>query len=502
MNFRNRTAQGVMAGAVAMVLIASAYVLTSSIGPVSAQADDAINALKQQGEAFAAVSAKASPAVVFLRVERESTIRDSQGREIPFDDMGPRGEEFFRRFFPQEEPGSMPKQIGQGSGFFISEDGYLLTNNHVVGGADKLTVYTSDGDEYEAEVIGTDPGTDIALIKVDGSGFPYLELGDSGRLQVGEWVLAIGSPFGQTNSVTAGIVSAKGRTQMRILGQNGYENFIQTDAAINPGNSGGPLIDLDGDVVGVNTAIISRSGGYNGIGLAVPVNMASFVMEQLRDDGFVTRGFLGVKIETLEPDMAEGQGLKRGANGVFVQEVVPDMPAEEAGIKSQDIIVSLNGDEVVDSGDFRNKISMVRPGKKVALVVLRDAQRKSIDVRVGKLPEDPSQLARADARNDQDPSALKDVGIRIQNLDEEIAETLGLEGESGVLISHVTPGGPAFEKGVRRGSLIQEMNSMPIANTNEFWQAVEKVPVDRKVVVMHIFDGEFSRYVALPKPTK
>lgn len=499
MNTKNRTAQGAIAGAVAMVLVAFTFALTSSFGPVSAQADDAINALKQQGEAFSAVSAKASPAVVFLRVERESTMRSSRGREIPDDTLSP---EMFRRFFPQEEPGSMPKQIGQGSGFFISEDGYLLTNNHVVGGADKLTVFTNDGDEYEAEVVGADPNSDIALIKVDGKGFPYLEFGDSGELQVGEWVLAIGSPFGQTNSVTAGIVSAKGRTQMRILGRDGYENFIQTDAAINPGNSGGPLIDLDGNVVGVNTAIISRSGGYNGIGLAVPVNMASFVMEQLREDGYVTRGFLGVKIETLDPDMAEGQGLKRGANGVFVQEVVPDMPAEEAGIKSQDIIVSLNGDEVVDSGDFRNKISMVRPGKKVALVVLRDAKRKAIDVRVGKLPEDSSQMARAGSREDDEPSALKELGITIQNLDEEIAETLGFEGKSGVLVSRVTPGGPAFEKGLRRGYLIQEVNKTPIANLNEFRQAMDKVPEGQRVIVMHVFDGEFSRFVALPRPSK
>jgi len=503
MSSHKRTVQ-VLIGAVAIALAAFAYIGSSTGGSVSAQADDAINALKQQGQAFSAVSAKASPAVVFVRVEREreNTMRDSRGREIPFDELGPRGEEFFRRFFPDEDPGSRPKQIGQGSGFFVSSDGYLLTNNHVVGGADKVSVFTNDGDEYEAEVVGTDPNTDIALIKVDGDGFPYLELGDSSGLQVGEWVLAIGSPFGQTNSVTAGIVSAKGRTQMRILGQNGYENFIQTDAAINPGNSGGPLIDLDGNVVGVNTAIISRSGGYNGIGLAVPVNMASFVMEQLKDGGSVTRGFLGVKIENLDPDMAEGQGLKRSANGVFVQEVVPDTPAEEAGLKSQDIIVKLNGDEVLDSGDFRNKISMVRPGRKVSLVVLRNTREREFDVRVGELPEDPTQLARAESQREEEPSALKELGIYIQNIDDEIAEELGYKGVNGVLISRVVPGGPAFEKGLRRGNLIQEVNDTQVGNRREFFQALDKIPADKRVIVLHVSDGEFSRYVALPRPKK
>ncbi len=497
-----RTAQMAIVGAVAVILVASVSVLTPTGGPVSAQADDAINALKQQGQAFAAVSAKASPAVVFVQVEREveRSIRDSRGREIPLDKLGPQGE-FFRRFLPDESEAPQ-RQRGQGSGFFISADGYLITNNHVVGGADKVSVFTNDGDEYEAEVIGADPQSDIALIKVDGTGFPYLEMGDSNRLQVGEWVLAIGSPFGQTNSVTAGIVSAKGRTGMRILGQQGYENFIQTDAAINPGNSGGPLIDLDGQVVGVNTAIISRSGGYNGIGLAVPVDMASFVMEQLKDGGSVTRGYLGVMIERLDPDMAEGQGLKRGANGVFVQKVMPETPAAEAGLQSQDIIVKLNGDEVLDSGDFRNKISMVRPGKKVSLVVLRNARPQEFDVRVGKLPDDPTQLARAGSRREEEPSALKEIGISIQNLDEDIAAQLGFEGERGVLVSRVTPGGPAFLKGIRQGNLIQEVNDTPVANDQEFLQAIDEIPASKRVIVLHVFDGELARYVALPRPKR
>lgn len=505
MNTRKRIAQAMMIGASAMILLASAYVLTSS-GLVSAQADDGITALKQQGQAFAAVSAKASPAVVYIRVEREGKLRAPRGRgnprENPFDKLSPEEEELFRRFFPEQDIGPIPRQIGQGSGFFVSQNGYLLTNNHVVAGADAVFVFTNDGDKYEAEIIGTDPQTDIALIKVDGNDFPYLELGESESVQVGEWVLAIGSPFGQTNSVTAGIISATGRTNIRILGRGGYEDFIQTDAAINPGNSGGPLVNLDGYVIGVNTAIISRSGGYNGIGLAVPVDMAAFVMEQLKDGGSVTRGFLGVRIENLDPDMAEGQGLKRGANGVFVQEVLPGRPAAEAGLKAQDIIVKLNGDDVVDSGHFRNAISMVRPGKKVSLVVLRNTRMRKFDVRVAELPEDPDQIARAGAQREFEPTALKELGITIQDLDEEVAELLGLEGERGVLVSHVTPGGPAHRKGIRRGNLIQEVNDTAVSNRREFEQAIDKLPAGRSVIVLHVFDGEFSRYVALPRPSK
>ncbi len=502
MSIYKRTAQLMFVSAVAVVLVASVSMLTSTGGVVSAQADEAIHALKQQGQAFAAVSAKASPAVVFVQVEKEveRSVRDSRGHEIPLDKLGPQGE-FFRRFLPDEsqEPQRMR---GQGSGFFISEDGYLITNNHVVGGAAKVMVVTNDGDEYDAEVIGADPQSDVALIKVEGNGFPYLELGDSNNLQVGEWVLAIGSPFGQTGTVTAGIVSAKGRTNMRILGQTGYENFIQTDAAINPGNSGGPLIDLDGRVVGVNTAIISASGGYNGIGLAIPVRMAKFVADQLKDGGTVTRGFLGVQIENLDPDMAEGLGLERHANGVFVQQVMPDTPASDAGLKSKDIIVRLNGDEVVNSGDFRNRISMVRPGNKVSLVVLRNTREKEVDVRVGELPEDPAQTARAQSSRKDEPSALKELGISIQNLDDDIASQLGYEGQEGVLVSRVKPGGPAFDKGIRRGNLIQEVNESAVTNTEEFLQALDKIPADQRVVVLHVSDGDSARYVALPMPKK
>jgi serine protease Do len=495
-----RTAHALTVGAAAALLLAAAYVISPN-GPVSAQSDEAITALKQQGEAFAAVSAKASPAVVFVRVEREreNPFRDSRGKQLD-----PRSEEFFRRFLP---PGSMDNMemqpvVGQGSGFFISEDGYLITNNHVAGDATDLKVYTTEGDEYEAELVGTDPQSDIAVLKVEGDGFPYLELGDSDSVQVGEWVLAIGSPFGQTNSVTAGIVSATGRTAMRILGQDGYEDFIQTDAAINPGNSGGPLIDLDGRVIGVNTAIISRSGGYNGIGLAIPVDMAAFVVDQLKDSGTVTRGFLGVQIANLDPDMAEGQGLKRNADGAFVHSVVEGSPADKAGLKAQDVIVELNGDTVVDSGDFRNKISMTKPGTKVSLVVMRDAKRQNVDVRIDSLDEDVLRTARAEASEDRDPSSVSELGIWLQDLDEDIAEQLGYAGEAGVLISRVKPGSPAFEKGLRRGNLIQELNDTPVSNLREFKEAMDKIPASKRVIVIHVSDGQSSRYVALPRPEK
>jgi len=327
---------------------------------------------------------------------------------------------------------------------------------------------------------------------------PYVELGDSDNLRVGEWVLAIGSPFGQSNSVTAGIVSAKGRTNMRILGQDGYEDFIQTDAAINPGNSGGPLIDLDGRVVGVNTAIISRSGGYNGIGLAVPVNMASFVVEQLREGGTVTRGFLGVQIENLDADMAEVSGLDRTTNGIFIQGVLEKSPADEAGLKERDVIVKLNGDQVISSSDFRNKISMTRPGKQVELVVMRGSREKALDVRVGELPE--SEEMRTARRGSTAPETMKKLGIAVQDLDNDAAEALGYKGESGVLITQVTPGSPAFEKGLRRGDLIQEVNDQQVGNLDEFQEIMDNVPDDKRVILLLVLSRDSTRYVAVPKP--
>jgi serine protease Do len=491
---RKRVLQSLGVAAVAVALIVSLYALPHATGPVSAQADEAIQALKQQGQAFAAVSEQTSPAVVFIRVEKEveSPFRDSRGQQLPFERFGPRG------LIPPQLMPDMPRlQQGQGSGFIISEDGYIISNNHVVGGADSVEVYTHDGNEYGAEVIGTDPATDIALLKIDADGLPYLPLGDSDNLRVGEWVLAIGSPFGQSNSVTAGIVSAKGRTNMRILGADGYEDFIQTDAAINPGNSGGPLIDLDGKVVGVNTAIISRSGGYNGIGLAVPINMASFVAEQLRDSGEVTRGFLGVQIENLDADMAEVSGLDRSTNGIFIQDVMEPSPAKEAGLEARDVIVKLNGDQVINSSDFRNKISMTRPGTKVELTVMRGSRERDIDVRVGELPQ--AEELRTAQRGPAGPEAMKELGITIQELDEDTAVALGYEGQSGVLIARVQPGSPAFEKGLRRGDLIQEVNDQAIGNLDDFKEIMENMDEDKPLLLL-VLSGESTRFVAVPRP--
>jgi len=274
------------------------------------------------------------------------------------------------------------QQRGQGSGFIISKDGYILINNHVVGDADLIKVKLSDGREFKAKVIGTDPQSDVAVIKIDATNLPVLRLGDSDKLEVGEWVIAIGNPFGLSQTVTVGVVSAKGRSR---IGINDYEDFIQTDAAINPGNSGGPLVNIHGEAVGMNTAIFSRSGGYMGIGFAIPINMAKAIKDQLLKKGKVTRGWLGVVIQDIDEELAKSFGLEK-TEGVLIAEVSEGSPAEKAGLKQGDIILRLNGKKVDDLGELRNKIALTAPGTKVKLEVLRENKRRTIQVTIGEQP--------------------------------------------------------------------------------------------------------------------
>ncbi|RLB71203.1 MAG: serine protease, partial [Deltaproteobacteria bacterium] len=322
--------------------------IDGSLSTRTASAQDAgLENLRETGKAFRSVAKQVGSAVVFIKVEKEVKQRgmgsDSFGGS-PFND------ELLRRFFgqpPQQKrsPHQTPKHnaAGQGSGFIVSSDGYIMTNNHVVADADKVTVQLLDGSEYEAKIIGTDPPTDVALIKIDvDEKLPALKLGDSDQLEVGDWVLAFGNPFGLSHTLTAGIVSAKGRSGM---GLSDYENFIQTDAAINPGNSGGPLVNLDGEVVGMNTAIYSRSGGYMGIGFAIPINMAKNIRQQLIQDGGVTRGRLGVYIQDLNKDLAESFGINQH-EGILVAQVLEDSPAEKAGVQQGDVILKLDGEKV------------------------------------------------------------------------------------------------------------------------------------------------------------
>jgi serine protease Do len=443
------------------------------------------------GDAFAQIADKVSPAVVGIKAETKVAQGPSGLREWPID---PFGDDFFDYFFRRQRPRQRSpryrKQVSQGSGFIISPDGYILTNNHLVGKTEEIMVKLADDKEFEARLIGADPDSDVAVIKIEAEGLKCLELADSDKLKVGEWVIAIGNPFGFSHTVTAGIVSAKGRSG---VGLAAYEDFIQTDAAINPGNSGGPLLNLDGEVVGINTAIISRSGGNMGIGLAIPVNMAKGIYEQLIESGTVTRGFLGVNIQDLTADLAESLGLERETKGVIIPQVSKDSAAEKAGVEKGDIVVELNGQKVEDKDVFRNQIAMLKPGTKVELVVLRDGKRKSLTVELGQKPQDQQAAAAGGAE------AEKTLGIGVTNLSDKLAERLGFEGLSGVVVESVEPDSLAAEKGIAAGMLIMEVNRKPVKNTKKFDKAVKQAVKGGKVLLL-VNNGTYSQYVLLKLP--
>lgn len=338
---------------------------------------DEIKQLKNIGKAFTSVAKKSSPMVVFIQTEAEVD----------------RGTGHYRdHFFFPETPGR--KQIGQGSGFVISSDGHIVTNNHVVAGASRVKVTFLDGKSVTATVLGTDKHTDIALIKVELKDLPFMSFADSNEVEVGEWVIALGNPFGLSHSLTAGIVSAMGRNSVGIAN---YENFIQTDAAINPGNSGGPLINLEGEAVGMNTAIFSRSGGYMGIGFAIPANMVKSVVAQLKDRGSVVRGFLGVSIHDIDSELAKKYRLTQ-TSGIFVSDVGPGTPAQVAGVKSGDIILKFNKESISSSAVFRNKIASMAPDSKNEIEILRGSEKKKVPVVLGQLPKQITRVRATQGR--------------------------------------------------------------------------------------------------------
>jgi len=476
-------------------------VLFAGVLPAFAEDTNSVATLRQMGRAFAQIAEKASPAVVAIRAERTVTQQYYTIPDWPFGDgFDPFGDDFFDRFFqrrsrPRRSPQRQQKsvQTAQASGFLISPDGYILTNNHLVGGADKVLVkIAGHSTEMEAKLIGTDAATDVAVVKIEGNDFPHLKLADSDKLQVGEWVIAIGNPFGLSHTVTAGIVSAKGRSGLRLSSEEiSYQDFIQTDAAINYGNSGGPLIDLDGNVVGINTAIIGP-GGNIGIGFAIPINLAKSVQKQLIDTGKVVRGWVGIAMMQLTPELAEGLGLDKNTKGVAVSQVIEGSPAEEAGIKHNDVIVEFEGEPVENDNEFRNRVAMLKPGTKVKLVVLQDGKRKTFTI---KLAERPSEDKIAAAKS----QTIEKLGLTVQNLTDDLAERLGYERLTGVVVTQVEPGSQAEANGIKDGMLIMEVNRESVANTKEFNKAVEKAGKDRSILLL-ITDGRYARYVILKLP--
>ena len=465
--------------------------------PAFAQDDASINTLRQMGKAFAQIAEKASPAVVGIKVESKTRTQDYPTmQEFPFGSpFDPFNDDFFdqffrRRFSRPRSPQPEYRRIAQGSGFIISADGYILTNNHLVGEADKILVKLGDNPEIEAKIIGTDPESDLAVVKIDKNDLSFLELADSDALKVGEWVIAIGSPFGLSHTVTAGIVSAKGRSN---VGLATYEDFIQTDAAINPGNSGGPLLNLDGKVVGINTAIVSRTGGNLGIGLAIPVNMAKAVYEQLVESGTVVRGFLGVNIQDLTPDVASSLGLDKDTKGVLVPDVTEDSAADKAGIKPYDVIVEFNGQTVEKAKILLNRVAALKPGTNAEIVVLRDDKRQKLTVELGERPP-MGQVAST-------PQTLDQLGLTVQELTPDLAEQLGYQGQTGVVVSVVAQGSIADIAGITRGALIIEVNRNPVKNTKEFNQAVKKASQEG-TIMLRLRDGGSTRIVVLTLPKK
>ena len=444
--------------------------------------DGGIESLRQTGKAFASVARKVSPSVVFIQVESIEESRSSHGFSSPFSD------ELFRHFFGDSFPGfperkpreRRQRKVGQGSGFVFSLDhgifrdrSYILTNNHVIDSADRITVTFEDGRELNATVKGTDPQSDIAVLEVGVSDVPALSLGDSGKLEVGEWVVAIGNPFGLNHTLTAGVVSAKGRSS---LGINDYEDFIQTDAAINPGNSGGPLVNLDGEVVGINTAIFSRSGGYMGVGFAIPINMAMGVATQLLQGGEVSRGYLGIGLQQLTPELSDSFGLG-GRQGVLVAQVNGGSPAGKAGIRPGDLVVRYQGEPLEDADNFRNRISFTPPGTVAELVVVRGDREITLRVRVGRL-EDAATV-------DREWKAAADVlGIVVQSMTPELAEKLGGRAGEGVVVTRVRRGSVAGLAGIEPGSVILQVNKQPVNTAGEFAELVNASGDARRVLLL------------------
>ncbi len=461
---------------------------TAVFGGVGLADDNAspVDVLEQTGKAFSHVAKTATPAVVFIRVEKviEAGMRHPQAYNDPF---GFFGDDMLERFFRYHgQPQQRFRQEGAGSGFIITKDGYILTNSHVVGDADRIRVKLHDGREFDAKRIGSDERSEVAVIKIEADNLPTVKLGDSSALDVGEWVVAVGNPFGLTETVTAGIVSALGRNNIGIAD---YENFIQTDAAINPGNSGGPLLNIKGEVIGINTAIYSQSGGYMGVGFAIPINMAASIKEQLVKSGKVTRGYLGVYLQAVTPDLAETFDLNEDLSGILVSDVEDDSAAEDAGLQQGDVIIGLNGRDVDDIGRFRNEVSSFPPGTKLELTILRKGKRKHIEAVTQPLPGE-------DLTSEAISEIYETLGMEVSEVTREQADRFGYDLNEGVIVTEISPAGRAAQAGIRPATLITSVNLERVRSVAEFNEALE-ASMETGRVVLRVRLGRYHQYVAI-----
>ncbi len=444
----------------------------------SPASQEAVNVARQLNNAFIAIAKKANPSVVTIFTDK--VVKQPDPYTSPFSD-------FFGRSFPEREQHLQ----GMGSGVIISEDGYILTNYHVVRDADAIKVMLLNGKKVEAKIIGTDAKTDIAVLKVKEKNLAPMALGDSDHLHTGEWVLAIGSPLSENlaQTVTAGIVSAKGRSN---VGLANYEDFIQTDAAINPGNSGGALVNLDGKLVGINTAIASQSGGFQGIGFAVPINMARRIMESLIKEGKVVRGWLGVLIQDIDENLAKALNAP-ASGGVLVADITQSSPAEKAGIKAGDIILELDNRKVKDGTQLRNEIARRAPGTAVKILIFREGKKIDLNIILGELPGEPARPARK-------ADVFEKLGFKVQPLDDQIAKILRIDpNEKGLVVMEVLPNSPVFESGLRPGDLIREVNRVPVNTVNDFIEIISQLK-SGDTVLIHLkrYDNHFFAAFELP----
>jgi len=465
----------------------SFYLLDRKMGPGRGRdtfvAPNVPRQIIETSKAFSEIASAVSPSVVNISTTKVMKREAPQFSDDPFFD-------FFSPFRNFKMPKKWKEQ-SLGSGVIVSADGYIITNNHVIEQADEIRVTLFDKRSFKAKMIGADNKTDIAVVKIDADNLRAVPWGDSDRLQVGEFVLAIGNPYGLSHTVTMGIISAVGRANVGIAD---YEDFIQTDAAINPGNSGGPLTNINGEIIGINTAIFSRSGGYQGIGFAVPSNMAKLVMSQLVEKGKVTRGWLGVTIQEMTPELAQKFGIK-SEKGALVGDIAKGSPAEKSGIKRGDIILEYNGKKITDVGSLRNMVAQSRVGSEIQIIILRGGKEYSVKVAIVELPKDYAESSQGSTQEEQPNEVLS--GLTVIDLSREIARQLGLgKDEKGVVVMRVEPGSPVEEAGIRKGDVIQEIDKKKIEGQNDFNRAISGIkPGDS--VLLFINRGGRKFYVTI-----
>jgi len=477
---------GVVAGVFLLSGLVAGVFLTAGRGwmsdAVSAPVALPLAAVGAAPNGFPNVARVTMPAVVNISTSR--TIKNAGGQMSPF-----MNDPFFKHFFGEEysKRFQIPRERREaslGSGVIVNSDGYIVTNAHVVEKADEIKVHLSDKREFKGKVVGSDSKTDIAVIKISGKDLPVINWGDSDQIEVGEYVLAIGNPFGLNSTVTLGIVSAVGRSNMGI---EQYENFIQTDAAINPGNSGGALVNTRGELIGINTAIFSRTGGYMGIGFAIPSNMAKGVMDSLIKTGKVVRGYLGVSIQDVNSDMAKQLGLKK-AEGALVSDVVGGAPADKAGIQPGDVITQFDGKQIDNTAKLRNRVADTPVGKSAEVTVIRDKKPVELKVKIAEQPREMGMAGNDSVSSDESSGAL--AGLSVQNLNREIAQELNIKsGTQGVVVSEVESGSPAEKAGMQRGDVILEINRKPVRNTADYQRVAGHLGKDKTALLRIIRNG-------------